>query len=59
MSPIIDIILFSILESVKILGLVAGSNEYPITLAPALIKILHSQVPLKPVCPVTKTVLFL
>ena len=34
---------------------VGDGSEYPVTSAPASSSILHSHVPLKPVCPVTKT----
>ena len=37
----------------------AGGREKPVTSAPAICSIVHSQAPLKPVCPVTKTRLFL
>ena len=36
-----------------------GSSEYPVTCAPAIRSTLHIQLPLKPVCPVTNTFLFL
>src|SRR4051812_15345930 len=37
------------------LGLVGGSSAYPVTFAPSASSHSDSQLPLKPVCPVTKT----
>src|SRR4029079_8521266 len=42
----------------KRLGCVGGSSAYPATRAPKEFKSMHSQLPLKPVCPVMKTRLF-
>ena len=40
-------------------GEVSGSSEYPQTSAPRIVSQILNQLPLKPVCPVTKTLLFL
>src|SRR5215468_9118425 len=37
------------------LGVVGGSSEYPVTSAPSASSHSESQLPLKPVCPVTST----
>jgi len=47
----------SILASLNKLGLVFGLSAYPVTFAPRILKKIQSQLPLKPVCPVTKTFL--
>lgn len=54
-SPIIEEIFTSICAKSKREGIVGGAKEYPVTHAPAFARILQSQEPLKPVCPVIKT----
>lgn len=54
-SPITELILFSTSAIEKRLGSVGASSEYPVTSAPAFTRILQSQEPLNPVCPVTRT----
>ena len=56
-SPITELILFSTSAIEKRLGSVGASSEYPVTSAPAFTRILQSQEPLNPVCPVTRTFL--
>ena len=45
----------SIFPNLNKLGLVLGCNAYPVTLAPSNFKNIQSQLPLKPVWPVTNT----
>ena len=58
-SPITEFISLSKSNNSYKLGLDGGFNEYPVTLAPYLTKILVNHEPLKPVCPVSKIFLFL
>ena len=54
MSPMTEFIFPSRPAMLNSAGSVGGFKEYPVTSAPAFTRILESQVPLKPVCPVTR-----